>query len=152
MNLNCLCKLKCGGYYLIEGTKVLNRQFIVEMRKVLDLYLLPKKIELTGRIYERLGIKTFLLFTPTEIRNKISGRKSKIIKNKTRLRFYYRDTILGEIAHLFSFLLLICIAMYFAFEGESLALVVISFANVLFNIYPIFLMRYNRIRIAKNVK
>lgn len=121
---------------------------------LINWYLKPKSIEADGKLYERLGIQTFKKITPFEILGRIQNRKIKTLKkmNATGLKKYFKDTVAGEIAHLFSFVFLLSIALFFVIEnlyGYSVTLLLI---NILVNLYPIFLMRYNRFKISRVLK
>ncbi|MEQ8243955.1 hypothetical protein [Fulvivirga sp.] len=121
---------------------------------ILNWYLKPKNIEAEGRLYEKIGINSFKKITPFEILGFIKNRKMKTLNNSTLsgVKKYFRDTISGELAHLASLFFLFALATFFTVKGllaDSLILVLI---NILVNLYPIFLVRYNRLRIAKVLK
>ena len=120
----------------------------------LKWYLKPKSIEADGRLYEKLGIAVFKKFTPFEILGYVSNRRIKTLKKSSlpAVKKYFRNTISGEMAHLAALIFLSVIITFFITEGLIAASVILLLINVLVNLYPIFLMRYNRFRIAKVLK
>ncbi len=57
--------------------------------------------------------------------------------------------MLNEMAHLIPFLVLLAVAVYAFSIRESAAGLVFLILNIPVNLYPVFLMRLNRIRIAR---
>jgi hypothetical protein len=121
------------------------------INQLIKSYIRPKSWENDGRIYEQLGVKAFFKITPFELRRALTGKKPKPLKNKRDVKRYYRDTILAELTHLFSFLFILGVSLYIGFTGGFRIAVVIMVINILANLYPIFLMRYNRGRLRRVV-
>jgi hypothetical protein len=119
----------------------------------MNWYLKPRKIEQNGKIYELLGIKTFVKFTPTEILARIQKKKKRrVFKSKKGLIKYFRDTLIGELAHVASLCILLIGSIVFVVKEFYFEAIILCIINVIINLYPIFLMRYNRIRIASVLK
>lgn len=118
----------------------------------MEWYFRPYKVEKNGLIYDKLGIKTFLKLTPFEIASKIRKKKTTVIKNKKDLKKYYKDTKNGELAHLISFLVILIASILSIFKENYFISIILFFLNILVNLYPIFLMRYNRFRISRILK
>ena len=124
-------------------------------------YFRPKKIEYyrDRTIYELIGIKIYKKYLPTT--GDLVRRRKKIkqinLGNSNRyeeLYRYERKTRNYEWRHIIGAILFI--AFRFLFDSE-LRLTVLDFTllpamNLYINIYPIFLQRYNRIRILKILK
>ncbi|MCO6164071.1 hypothetical protein [Flavobacterium sp. NRK F7] len=114
-------------------------------------YLKPKKIELNGELYQTLGVDYFKSITPFELIGKIKNTKTVTIKrkNQTELKKYFKDTIAGEIAHLVSLFILFVVVAFCILKELFVTAVLFFLTNILVNLYPIFLMRFNRFRISK---
>ena len=90
--------------------------------------------------------------TPNEILYRIENRKRWTIKNRRDLKKYFRDTISGELAHLGSFIILMIGTVILIYKESLIIAIILFILNVVINLYPIFLMRYNRFRISKTLK
>lgn len=121
------------------------------INRIVYLYLLPKSWEKQGEIYRKLGVLYFLKITPFEVWRSLTGKGTKTIKNRNDIFRYLKETILGELTHLFSFIFLLGISLFFIHQNKELIAQVIILFNVLINLYPIFLMRYNRLRLEKAI-
>jgi hypothetical protein len=121
------------------------------MNKLVNNYLKPKSWENDGQFYVNLGVKYFFKITPFEIRRWLTGKGAKRIKNRKEMEKYYRETILAELTHLASFIFVLAVSLYIGFTGGLWMAITINLLNVLANLYPIFLMRYNRFRIGKRI-
>lgn len=121
-------------------------------------YFRPKEIEYYGNrtIYDLIGIKFFKKYLPTT--GDIVSRKKEIkhinLKNTNRYEELYRyekKTRNYEWRHIIGTILFI--AFRFLFDSELrmtiLDYTILPILNLFINIYPIFLQRYNRIRILK---
>ncbi len=118
-------------------------------------YFSPKKFELykNKTIYDLLGIKWFKKYLITDGDLVRHCRKVKSIgsgKNKfDELYKAERETKKYEIIHLI-FLLIFILIVGIKFKNITLfKWVIILLINLYANIYPIFLQRYNRIRIIR---
>ena len=119
-------------------------------------YFKPKQFEILGNrtVYEYIGIKYFKKYLIRDgdlIRN---WRKVKQIKLERNGRIQALETVEKqtrkyEAIHLI-FLLLTMLIMVINYRHLSVSqLVMINLINLYANIYPIFLQRYNRIRIMR---
>lgn len=115
---------------------------------ILDLYFAPKFFEKNGLIYKLLGVHIFKRFLPTggDIISRIT--KTRTIENgKTEtLKRYEKYTRIYEAIHLTAFvgyiaLIMINLSLYWVVMWVVL--------NLLINVYPIMVQRYNRGRIYK---
>lgn len=122
-------------------------------------YFNPKYFEVykNKSIYEYLGIKHFkkYLITDGDLVRRWRNIKQINLKANDRignLKKAEQETRKYEIIHLF-FLLMTILIIAFNFQKFSpLQWVIINIINLYANIYPIFLQRYNRIRILKLLK
>lgn len=105
-------------------------------------------------IYEYLGVKTFkkYLITDGDLVRRWRGIKQISHHQENRieeLKKAVRETIKFEVIHLFFLLLSILIVVSQYQEMTLLKLSIIVVINLYANIYPIFLQRYNRIRLLR---
>lgn len=125
---------------------------------ILFKYFKPKKFEYYRdiTIYELIGIKIYKKYLPTTGDLVRRRRKIKQINPGSSNRYeelyrYERKTRNYELRHIIGAILFIAIRFLF---DSNLRLTVIDFTilpamNLYINIYPIFLQRYNRIRILR---
>jgi hypothetical protein len=116
---------------------------------LLNWYLFPRKFEANGAIYKFLGVKMFVKITPYELLARFEGRRRWSLNKRGMLKKYFKDSVAGEVAHFFSFLFLLAIVISLLSEGVIFWGMAVLLLNILINLYPIFLMRFNRLRIAK---
>jgi len=119
-------------------------------------YFKPKKIEFyRGQtIYEFVGIKVFKKYLP--MTGDIARKWRNIIQiklNKSEringLYKYERETRKNELRHIFGTIL--CVGLIFIADKKLtfFDILFLTTLNLYINIYPVFLQRYNRIRIIK---
>lgn len=119
--------------------------------RLIELYLTPRFWERNGKLYEFLGIKIFKKYVPTsgDYVRRHWGRTLRRIKSIEGAREYEKTTRVSELAHVTLFLVsvpLMVLYLILGVVGPFWSLVV---ANLLINIYPVMLQRYNRARIYK---
>jgi hypothetical protein len=113
-------------------------------------YYAIKSFEQTGRVYEWLGVRLV---------KKILRRGPLAILSPT-LRFPEEKTVAGleklenemrnaETIHLYVFIFILLLTGFALLNGWLDAVGWLSLFNILFNIYPIMLQRYNRIRMQE---
>jgi hypothetical protein len=122
----------------------------------MDSYFKPKKFEYYRKntIYEFLGIKLYKKYLPTtgdiarKYRNIIQIKLSKSNRIDELYR-YEKQTRNYELRHIVG--LIGFIALFFIIDKKLsyFDIVFLTVLNLYINIYPIFLQRYNRIRIIK---
>jgi hypothetical protein len=119
-------------------------------------YFKPKKIEFyRGQtIYEYVGIKFYKKYLP--ITGDIARKWRNIIQiklNKSEringLYKYERETRKNELRHIFGTILFVGLIFITEKKLTSFDILFLTALNLYINIYPIFLQRYNRIRIIK---
>jgi glycosyl-4,4'-diaponeurosporenoate acyltransferase len=130
---------------------------MVKLQKLkMKNYFKPKRFELyrNKTIYEFIGINLYKKYLPTtgdivrkrrnivQIELNKSGRINELYRYERQTRNYELRHIIGTIGF---------IAMIFIIDKRlnSFDLFFLSTLNLYINIYPIFLQRYNRIRIIK---
>lgn len=114
-------------------------------------YYDEKSWESKGKIYENLGINLFRKLLVAVGWEKVIRKGYPIEKNTKALRNLYYQTKKSELDHLIILIIVLGFNVFVAFKfgvAKSLWLLVL---NILFNLYPILLQRYNRPRIARAV-
>lgn len=105
-------------------------------------------------LYEYLGVKAFkkYLITDGDLVRRWRGIKQLNHHKESRtedLKKAIRETLKFEVIHLFFLLLSLLIVLVQYHEMTLLKLSIIFLINLYANIYPIFLQRYNRIRLLR---
>ncbi|MCY7293288.1 MAG: hypothetical protein LH615_14005 [Ferruginibacter sp.] len=119
--------------------------------KFSSTYYNEKKWELRGKIYGFLGINFFrklLVWIGWERLNKKSNPIEKNTKSLIHLQYRTKQSELG---HIIIMVIVLGFNVFVAFKfgiPESLWLLIL---NVLLNLYPIFLQRYNRPRLDRAI-
>lgn len=114
-------------------------------------YYEEKAWEKRGKIYEYLGINIFRKLLVWIGWEKLNKKSNPVEKNtQTLLQLHYR-TKQSELGHVIIFIIVLGINTFVAFRygfNKSLWLLAL---NILLNLYPILLQRYNRPRIARAI-
>ena len=124
-------------------------------------YFKPKKFEYyrNRTIYDYIGVKFYKKYLPTtgDLVSRKKGIKQIDLTNSDRYEELYRyekKTRNYEWRHIIGAILFV--AIRFLFDSELrltlLDFTILPIMNLYINIYPIFLQRYNRIRILKILK
>ncbi len=116
-----------------------------------DRYYRPKEFEKSGRIYEMLGVlllRKLLRRGPLHL----SAPALEYSGRREHLPTLERETRTAESVHLLSFLSSFLLIAYAHYKGWLDLAVWLMLYNVLINIYPIMLQRYNRVRLEKVIR
>ncbi len=124
------------------------------IRQQILRYFEPKTFEFYGgkTIYEWVGIKTYKKYLPTTgdiIRKRRNITQIKI-SNSDKLEELYnyeKKTRNYEWRHIIGVIIFILLIIMFDKKLTIFDWIFLSLLNLFINIYPIFLQRYNRIRI-----
>lgn len=120
-------------------------------------YYQIKHFEQSGKIYEYLGIKSFrkaLLYIAKHRKNEIPF-KNYFLKEYSidALKKYEQMSRKSEKSHVIiaivMLLYMVRIGVFIDSIFDSVFLLFFTIVNIVTNIYPVFLQRYNRIRIKK---
>jgi len=115
-------------------------------------YYDEKKWERKGKIYEFLGINFFRKLLVWIGWEKLNKKSNPIEKNtKSLIHLQYR-TKQSELGHIIIMVIVLGFSVFVTFKfgiRESLWLLTL---NILLNLYPIFLQRYNRPRLERAIK
>jgi hypothetical protein len=114
-------------------------------------YYDEKNWERRGKIYEDLGINFFrkvLVLTGWE---KVIRKSNPIEKNTKDLINLHYQTKKSELDHTIILLIVLGFNVFVAFKFGVVKSLWLLLLNVLLNLYPIFLQRYNRPRIERAI-
>jgi hypothetical protein len=112
-----------------------------------------KRIQISRRprFYEKSGVRTIRKFVQHgDLINRLYRRQLpgyKITGDVRRMKDYLQTIAMYERYHFICFVFFLCTAVFALAERRFLPALLIVISNVLYNICPIFLQQYNRIRI-----
>lgn len=112
-------------------------------------YFEIRKFESSGILYKRFGIKIFKHLLQKGKLSFESRRFELKSKAKERIIEVEKEMEKTEMTHLFTFLLCLVITIIFAIIVDYRFLIWMTFINIVLNLYPVLLQRYNRNRIQK---
>ena len=141
--------------YIIE-LAVSVKNDTLNLRQQILLYFKPKKFEFfrDKTIYELIGIRIYKKYLPTTgdiVRKRMKITQIKISRTDkiNELYKYERKTRNYEWRHIIGVIFFIPLTFMLSRKLTVFDLVFLPVLNLYVNIYPIFLQRYNRIRIIK---
>lgn len=112
-------------------------------------YYQDKKWEKRGKIYESFGINIYrklLVWTGWE---KLNKKANPVGKKTEILRHLYLGTKKSELGHLIIFIIVLGFNIYVAITFGFVKSLWLLALNILLNVYPILLQRYNLPRIER---
>ena len=119
-------------------------------------YFEPNRLELWGErsIYELLGVRFFKRYLlPTELLvNRLWGGTAMQGGQdvlKVELKRLEWETKRNEVIHLLALLLITCVLLVKSPQLSAMQVLLIFAINLYVNVYPIFVQRYNRLRIVR---
>lgn len=136
--------------FWLTGVSTLYIIFLLQKTgfRLSDQYYRIKNFERSFKLYKTIGIEYFKKIIHkyplpgATLKIELKGRsKSDILDVEDRMRE-------AEQIHVFGLLLIMIIAILFAFIRDIRFLLWFSIFNIIMNLYPIFLQRYNRNRIG----
>jgi magnesium-transporting ATPase (P-type) len=108
------------------------------------------------KVYERIGVKILLFFVQNgTLVNRIQrkyNKKSGIIHNRIQAKNYLKTIAIQERFHYSCFTLFLLTTISACATGKPGMALLILLCNVLYNVYPILLQQYNRLRIAALIR
>jgi len=118
----------------------------------LEYYFRPKFFERSGKLYEKLGVKVYKKFVPTngDYVNKLikkSSPKYRFIYNKNNLEIFGKWTKIMEGSHTAIGSGLLYFTIDALSKGDYKFAGIFAGINAVTNVYPIMLQRYNRARV-----
>lgn len=136
-NLNFILMTGIGGF--IEILKAKNT----------SNYFNQKPWERKGKIFELLGINFFRKLLVWIGWEKLNKKSNPIEKNMKSLIHLHYQTKQSELAHLIILVVVLSFNFLVAFKFGFLKSLWLLVLNILLNLYPILLQRYNRPRIER---
>jgi glycosyl-4,4'-diaponeurosporenoate acyltransferase len=119
-------------------------------------YFEPNRLELWGErsIYELFGVRFFKRYLlPNELLvNRLRGGRAMQGGQdvlKVELKRLEWETKRNEVIHLLALLLITCILLVKSPQLSAMEVLLIFAINLYVNVYPIFVQRYNRLRIVR---
>ena len=133
--------------------------FLLLVAACVALWWLPgawfriRRFERSGRLYEAVGVRLFRRFAPDgDLANRWARRRDpgyRVIRGRKSALAFVERTETGERGHLV-LLALGAVSAAFALRlGWTGWAVYLTAGNVVVNVYPILLQRYNRARLAR---
>jgi len=105
-----------------------------------------------GKIYERLGINFYRkLLVAIGWERYITKKYNPVEKNTEALIHLHYETKHGELGHIITLIIVLGFTIFVAFKfgaSKSLWLLIL---NIILNLYPVLLQRYNRPRIERAI-
>lgn len=114
-------------------------------------YYNEKAWERKGKIYESLGINFFrklLVWTGWE---KLNKKSNPIGKNSKALTHLHYQTKKSELGHIIILVIVLGFNIFVVFKFGILKSLSLLILNILLNLYPILLQRYNRPRLERAI-
>lgn len=114
-------------------------------------YYLEKSWEKKGKIYEAFGINWFRKLLVIIGWEKLNKKANPVEKNIQALIHLEYRTKQSELGHIIIFFIVLAFTIYVAVTfgiKETLSLIIL---NILLNVYPVLLQRYNRPRLQRAI-
>lgn len=112
-------------------------------------YFNEKAWEKKGKIYESLGINMFRKLLVGIGWEKLNKKNKPVEKNIKALTNLHYRTKQDELGHLIIMIIVLGFNIFVAYKFGILQSLWLLVLNILLNLYPIFLQRYNRPRIER---
>ena len=114
-------------------------------------YFRERTWEKKGKTYERLGINIFRKLLVLLGWEKLNKKDNPVAKNLEALSHLEYRTRQSEFGHLIILFIVLGFNIYVAIQFGFTASVWLLILNILLNLYPIFLQRYNRPRLQRAI-
>ncbi|MBS1632444.1 MAG: hypothetical protein JST10_07715 [Bacteroidetes bacterium] len=115
-------------------------------------YYNEQKWERRGKIYQRFGIDLFRKLLVWIGWEKLTKKSSPVERNADALVNLLYQTKKSELGHLVILVIVLGFNVFVLFKFGFLKSLSLLVLNVILNLYPIFLQRYNRPRVIRAIK
>lgn len=115
-------------------------------------YYNQKKWERNGKMYEFLGINFFRKLLVWIGWERLNKKSNPIEKNTKALMHLHYRTKQSELGHFIIMVIVLVFSVLVMFKFGIRESFWLLFLNILLNLYPIFLQRYNRPRLERAIK
>ncbi|HET9424512.1 MAG TPA: hypothetical protein VFO55_04000 [Gemmatimonadaceae bacterium] len=110
----------------------------------------------TGRIYERLGIRRvgrFMIggYYTSATLSRLRGRPYRTFRGRRAAQEWLVFTLVAELGHGVFFLVMLWLAIREALKGDWRDMAITTLINLVVNVIPIMVQRYNRARIVSTL-
>lgn len=112
-------------------------------------YFKQKAWEQRGKIYESFGINFFRKLLVLVGWEKLNKKANPVEKNENALLYLHYQTKKNELGHIIILFIVLGFNIFVAFQFGIIKSLWLLTLNILFNLYPILLQRYNRPRIER---
>lgn len=132
--------------YVFIVASVLAFNIPIKLIWALNLSTNPRAYELIGVRAMRWLVQDGMLVN--RVRQRL-GKRHKVITSRQSARAYLNKIVVQERYHYSCFVFFTLSAISAALAGKIQLALLISFWNIIYNVYPILLQQYNRLRIQK---
>jgi hypothetical protein len=105
------------------------------------------------KFYERMGVKFIRKFVQNGQYVSRYLRKGnpgyRVVTNKASALQYQNTVLMYERFHLICFLFFLMTAVYAVIKSQIELAIIVTVANIIYNVYPILLQQYNRARLQR---
>lgn len=115
-------------------------------------YYSLRQWEQQGKLYEYLGINLFRKILVWIGWEKLNKKSNPVEKNVQALQHNLLKTKKAEFGHLVIFLVVLAVTAYVILASSIRDAIWLIFFNILLNLYPVLLQRYNRPRIERAIQ
>ena len=109
----------------------------------------PQSWEQKGQVYRWLGVRKVRPFVAGGSFWQKAGLACRTYWIKDNATGYIKRSIPLEVAHLASFVFLFAVSVFLIMKGDIIGSILIFLLNILLNLYPVLVIRYNRARLWK---
>lgn len=110
-------------------------------------YFHEKKWEKSGKLYEWIGINWFRKLLVWVGWEKLNKKSNPVKKDLTALIHLYYRTKQSELGHIIIFIIVLGFSAFVGWKYGIIESLWLFTLNIILNLYPIFLQRYNRPRL-----
>jgi hypothetical protein len=114
-------------------------------------YFDAKPWEKKGKIYEHVGIDFFRKILVLIGWEKLNKKNNPIEKNTQALNHFLHQTKKSELGHLLIFIIVMGMTVFVAITMGAKSALWLLLLNVVLNLYPVLLQRYNRPRLVRAI-
>ena len=123
------------------------------MQKILFGFIFERETDL----YERIGVRGFKKIVPLGdfwimLYNKLFSKRLRIINSKKDAIVWFIFTFSVELLHFIGFIITLWFTIQSVINADYYKVLKLTGINVIVNLYPIIIQRYNRIRILEIFK
>lgn len=113
--------------------------------------------EKEGKAYKKIGVHQFKKIVPLGafwilVFNKLFSQKIKLLSTQKHAEIWVIFTVAVEIIHSIGLTAMLYFMLRSLGERSYLEISILMLMNILINLYPIFVQRYNRLRLLKTYK